>query len=55
MNLKDIRTARKYDCVIRKIHCTTCGMTKFIVRSDDYNAYDVDVVSKCCHRPDYRL
>ena len=55
MNLKDIRIAYKYDCVIRRLHCTTCGMRKFIIPDENYNAYDLDAVSKCCSKPDYKL
>lgn len=55
MNLNDIRTARKYGCIIMQIFCTKCGMRKFVVANENYNAYDLDAVSKCCSKPDYRL
>ena len=53
MNLKDIRTISKL--IIRELHCTTCNTRKFIVVNENYNAYNLDVVSKCCDHPDYRL
>ena len=55
MNLNDIRIARKYGCTIMQLFCTKCGMRKFIVSNENYNAHDLDAVSKCCNKPDYRL
>ena len=55
MNLKDIRIARKYGCTIMQVFCVKCGMRKFITANENYNAYNLDVVSKCCSKPDYRL
>ena len=55
MNLKDIRLAYKHGCTIRKLHCTSCGIRKFLVPDENYNAFDLDRVSKCCKHPDYKL
>ncbi len=53
MNLKELRNLSKF--IIRKVRCSNCGMNKFIVSDENYNAYDLDVMSKCCKKPDYRL
>lgn len=60
MNRKEIR---KLSREVKQVRCTNCGMQKYIVpffiELDDkdvwYNAYDLDVTSRCCKKPDYRL
>ena len=53
MNLKDIRVSRINGGTIMEVYRTICRMRKFIVPNENYNAYDLDIASKCCHSIDY--
>ncbi len=57
MNMKQLRNLRfeGTTMLVRFVHCTNCGMRKAIVPDENYNAYDLDLTSRCCKHPDFRL
>ena len=55
MNHKELRNLWKYGTTVRLMFCKNCRLNKYIVPDENYNAYNVDVVSKCCEKPDYRI